>query len=97
MRTGKGRSRLGVTASAKLGGAVVRNRLRRRLRELYRVNEAVIRPGFNIVLVARSRAVKAKFSELEKDFFRIFRKNGLMYEETPAAPDRVLPEKHIAE
>ena len=52
-----GHNRLGVTVSTKLGGAVVRNRARRRLRELYRLAQPNMRQGYDIVLVARSRAV----------------------------------------
>lgn len=48
-----GRNRLGVTVSVKLGHAVVRNRARRRLREVYRVNGAALRQGYDLVLVAR--------------------------------------------
>ena len=72
-----GVNRLGYTVSGKLGGAVVRNRVRRRLRECYRINEATFTPGWDIVVVARHQAVGAKFSELERSFLLLADKLGL--------------------
>ena len=50
---GLGRNRLGVTVSTKLGGAVVRNRARRRLREVFRLAQPDLRTGYDVILVAR--------------------------------------------
>ena len=46
-------NRLGITVSVKLGHAVVRNRARRRLREVYRLNSGALRQGYDFVIVAR--------------------------------------------
>lgn len=62
------KNRLGITVSAKLGKAVVRNRVRRRLRELYRLSQPAMKQGYDIVLVARSRAVAAAYHELERAY-----------------------------
>ena len=70
MRNGTSENRLGVTASTKLGHAVVRNRARRRLREVYRLHEPELKPGYDVILVARSRAVTAEFDKLEKAFLK---------------------------
>ena len=70
---GKG-NRLGITVSTKLGCAVVRNRVRRRMRELYRTNESKLRPGYDIVMVARTRAIFARYSDLESSFLRLMKK-----------------------
>ncbi|MCL2084918.1 MAG: ribonuclease P protein component [Oscillospiraceae bacterium] len=57
-------TRLGLTVSSKLGGAVRRNRIRRRLKACYLNLEGGVRPGMDIVLVARARAHDAPFSVL---------------------------------
>ena len=54
-KTKRPNSRLGITTGLKLGNAVKRNRARRRIRELYRTNESRLLPGYDIVVVARTR------------------------------------------
>lgn len=71
-------NRLGITAGVKLGNAVKRNRVRRRIREMYRTHEGRIRPGYDIVVVARTRAVAAQYPELKHSFLRLLRKLGLL-------------------
>jgi len=79
-RNSLGRSRLGITASVKLGHAVVRNRARRRLREVYRLNADQLAEGWDIILVARSRTVTASFPELNAAFLRLCKKLSLTKE-----------------
>ena len=67
-------SRLGITTGVKLGNAVKRNRVRRRIRELYRTNEQNILSGYDIVVVARTRAIFAKYSDLEQSFRKLMKK-----------------------
>jgi len=74
-------NRVGFTVSARLGHAVVRNRVRRRLREIYRLHEAELRPGTELVIVARGRSITAAYRELERDFLAGCRKLGLLREE----------------
>jgi len=76
-RNGQARNRVGFTVSTKLGKAVRRNRIRRRLRETYRLNEDKLRRGFDIVIVARSGAFSAPWSTLNGEFRRICGKLGL--------------------
>ena len=73
-----GHNQVGFTVSKKLGHAVVRNRTRRRLREVYRLNEAVFRPGWDIVVVARTRSVDAPFGKLTHAFLSLADKAGLL-------------------
>ena len=73
-----GRNRLGLTASVKIGGAVVRNRARRRLREVYRLNSPRLSQGWDLVLVARGRTPDASWKELNDSFLRLSRKLGLL-------------------
>jgi ribonuclease P protein component len=77
------RSRIGFSTGTKLGHAVVRNRVRRRLRELYRLHEAQFIPGAEIVVVARARAVGAPWAKLERAFLTACGKLGLLREQTP--------------
>ena len=76
-----GINRVGVTVSKKLGKAVVRNRVRRRLREVYRLNESRFLPGWDIVVVARGRAIEASFSELTKAYLTLAKKLGILRED----------------
>ena len=72
-----GHNRLGVTVSTKLGHAVVRNRVRRRLREIFRLNQSGLAQGYDMILVARARAVGAEYRELERAFLSVCGKLGL--------------------
>ena len=73
-------NRIGITVSTKLGKAVKRNRVRRRLREIYRLNESRFVPGTELVIVARSRAVTATYRQLESAFLSACGKLGLLSE-----------------
>lgn len=76
-RNGTNTTRLGLTVSAKLGHAVVRNRIRRRLREVYRLDEGNLPCGYDMVIVARSAALEAEFSVLCRAFASATDKLGL--------------------
>ena len=65
-----GRSRIGYTVSNKVGHAVVRNRIRRRLREIYRLHERQIARGYDLVVVSRVRARTADYHQLEATSYR---------------------------
>ena len=73
-----GHNRLGITVSVKLGHAVVRNRARRRLREVYRLNGGALKQGYDIILVARTRTVKVSWQELNDTFVKLCRKLELL-------------------
>lgn len=73
-----GINRVGITVSKKLGKAVVRNRVRRRIREAYRVHEERFLPGFDIVIVARSRAVEVSFQKLSNSLLSLAEKADIL-------------------
>ena len=77
-KNGRRENRLGLTTGTKLGHAVVRNRVRRRLREIYRLQEHRLSPGYDFVVVARVRAVYSRYAELERDFLRLAKKLQLL-------------------
>ena len=62
-----GCNRIGLTVSKKIGKAVVRNKIRRRMREIFRLNNGNMRQGYDLILVARTRAVSADYRRLESD------------------------------
>lgn len=64
-------NRLGLTVSTKVGCAVVRNRVRRRLREIYRLHEGEVLGGRDVVVVARVRAASSNYRQLEKSFLKL--------------------------
>ena len=67
-RNKEGINRIGFTVSSKLGHAVVRNRIRRRLREIYRLNASLFSQGWDIIVVARSRCINGDFHKMELAF-----------------------------
>ena len=77
-RNGSGGNRLGITVGSKVGKAVVRNRVRRRVKEIYRLNEHRLRKGVDLVIVARVRAVGAEYAVLERDFLHLAERLGLL-------------------
>ncbi len=77
-RNRTGENRVGITVSKKLGHAVVRNRVRRRLREVYRLNEDRFSPGWDIVVVARSKAVHSDFARLTEAYLALAQKAGVL-------------------
>jgi ribonuclease P protein component len=72
--------RVGVTVSKKVGGAVVRNRVRRRLREAIRVRLPEWRTGFDLVLVARTAAAEASFGDLAASVDELAKRGRLVRE-----------------
>ena len=77
-KNGSRQNRIGLTVSAKLAHAVHRNRLRRQLREIYRLHEAQFARGYDIVIVARTRAIGADYAALERAYLSLAAKLGLL-------------------
>jgi ribonuclease P protein component len=64
LRTDRSETRIGLSTPRSLGGAVQRNRVRRRLRVLVRERLEAIGPGWDLLLIARSEAAAASHAEL---------------------------------
>ena len=66
-----GTSRFGISVKKTLGGAVARNRIRRRIRDILRRNRTEIPTGWDIVIHPRSSVAKAEFAPLEAELVRL--------------------------
>ncbi|HQD40901.1 MAG: ribonuclease P protein component [Firmicutes bacterium] len=74
-------TRIGIVVSKKVGSAVVRNRLKRVFRELYRLNSSNFKPGYMIVNVVRGRAKVSSFAELTQEMIYLWKKSGVWKED----------------
>lgn len=72
--------RFGFAAGRKLGSAVVRNRTKRRLREVARKRLADVIEGNNLIVIARAGALKATVAELDKELAFLLRKLNVLYQ-----------------
>ena len=63
-------SRLGISVSKKVGNSVVRHRVKRLIREAYRLNEESFPPGYDYVIIARKPAAEKGFHEIEKSLLK---------------------------
>ena len=78
MRAGK--LQVGFSVSKKVGNAVVRNRVKRRMRECFRLQMHTLKNGF-YVFTARPEAANASYKQLEKTMNYLLRRQGLYREE----------------
>ena len=69
-------SRLGLSVSKRVGKAVVRNRIRRLLKEIIR--KMPVKPGFDIVIIARNNAVGADYHQLQKSVVDLLEKYNII-------------------
>jgi ribonuclease P protein component len=74
-------NRVGFSVSKKVGKSVVRNKVRRRIKESYRINSHMIEKGYNIIFVSRVRANEASFREIEKAMISLFKKANILIDE----------------
>lgn len=72
--------RLGVITAGRIGNAVVRNRARRLLREVFRVHQHELAQAVDLVLIARPSIADKDFPQVERDYLATLRKTGLMKE-----------------
>jgi ribonuclease P protein component len=71
-------TQLGVVASSKIGGAVIRTRAKRLMRESFRLHQLELAQPLDLVLVARNSIVGKDLAVVERDFLAVLRKAGLL-------------------
>lgn len=79
LKKGAGR-RIGFVVSKKIGKAVVRNRVRRRLREIYRINKYKFKSGIELVVIARPGIIELDFEGIKRYFFALCQRAKVMTE-----------------
>ncbi|MBV8329017.1 MAG: ribonuclease P protein component [Verrucomicrobia bacterium] len=70
--------RIGIITTKRLGNAVCRNQVRRRIREVFRLNQHRIKRGFWLVTIARPSSTTATFSDLERDWLRLTERASIL-------------------
>lgn len=80
-------SRYGFSVSKSVGKAVVRNKIRRRLKEIMRM--LPLKSGWDLVIIARSESAEASYNQLEKTVRRLFHRADLLVDKNETVSNRV--------
>tara|TARA_B100000900_G_scaffold356860_1_gene326863 strand:- start:142 stop:393 length:252 start_codon:yes stop_codon:yes gene_type:complete len=67
IRNGTSQTRVGLTVSRKVGNAVIRNRVKRWLREAIRHQQTQLPPGFDVVVIAYPQAADSSFNAIGRE------------------------------
>ena len=71
-------SRFGVTITKKIGNAVVRNKIKRRIREIYRLNMYRIKDGYDLIFIPKKNVVDISYKELESALIHILKLSNML-------------------
>src|SRR5208283_6213234 len=71
-------SRIGIITTKRIGNAVTRNQVRRKIREIFRLNQHRIRKGLWLVTIARFSSAGAAYQELERDWLRLAERASIL-------------------
>jgi len=77
---------VGIITSRRVGNAVIRNRVRRRLREIVRHSRPDWLPGLWVVVIARNPASRASHAELQAEWQRLARRASILAPPHPSLP-----------
>lgn len=70
-------NRFGVSVSKKVGKSVIRNRVRRLIKESYRLNFESFKKGYDLIVIARTTSKDRSYNEIETSLINLFKKAGL--------------------
>lgn len=81
LKNKRGKNRIGIIVSKKISKkAVVRNKIRRQIKEAYRLNEEKLIRGYDIILIAKESIKKTDYQKIEKSLMHLFYKKNLLRE-----------------
>lgn len=78
----KDNNRIGITTGKKVRGSISRNRMRRLLRETYRLREPYLKKGYDIILLGRDNPGDIKQDRIDKDVVYLFKRAGIWQKES---------------
>lgn len=70
-------SRCGISVSKKVGNSVIRHRLKRQIREIFRLDEDIC-SGYDIIIVARVSAAGSSYKDLKSSFYNLIKRHGIL-------------------
>lgn len=74
-------NRVGIVVSKKVGNSVIRNRIKRLIKESYRLNNSKLIDGYDLIFIARVTAKDKSYAEIESSVLNLFKKAGLQSNE----------------
>lgn len=77
VKNGLSFNRIGISVSKKVGNSVVRHRVKRLIKESYRLNEEKLKSGYDIVVVARQSVKDRRYSEVENALLHLIKLQGI--------------------
>ena len=78
LKNNSDRNRLGISVSKKVGNSVVRHRLKRLIKESYRLHEKMFNSGLDIVVIARKGSDACDFAGIESALLHLMKLNGTL-------------------